>query len=278
MCQLGLNASNFNPEILFLIDHTMKGKVFKKYHHHDFIEISIVLSGEVFYNIENKVYKITKGDILIFNPGVNHNEMLEENMTVRELHIGLSNFAIEGFIKNTFPLPINSSILILDKYKDAFFRCCDEILLEQQDNFPGYDMVLKSLVMKLLVILLRETTFEDARKKGIKFSCEPSEKQNVVKAIISYMDEHYMNDISLSTISENMYMSPVYISKIFKEETGDSPINYLIKVRLNKAKALLDNGELTVKAVAKSVGYDDAYYFSKLFKKYFGYPPSKVKS
>lgn len=86
-----------------------------------------------------------------------------------------------------------------------------------------------------------------------------------------------MEDISLDKISKNMYLSPVYISKIFKEETGESPINHLIKIRLSKAEELIKENKMPIKAVAKSVGYNDAYHFSKLFKKYYGIPPSKIE-
>jgi AraC-like DNA-binding protein len=70
----------------------------------------------------------------------------------------------------------------------------------------------------------------------------------------------------------------VYISKIFKEETGDSPINYLIKIRLEKASFLLKkNKEISIKEISKLVGYEDAYYFSKLFKKYYDISPVQFK-
>lgn len=71
-----------------------------------------------------------------------------------------------------------------------------------------------------------------------------------------------------------MYISPTYMSKLFKQETGESPINYLIKIRMEKAKELLVKEELSVKEIANSVGYQDAYHFSKLFKKYTGNSPS----
>lgn len=87
-----------------------------------------------------------------------------------------------------------------------------------------------------------------------------------------------MNDISLNTISQNMYLSPVYISKIFKELMGDSPINYLIKIRLSKAKELLKKEKLPIKVIAKMVGYNDPYYFSKHFKKFYGVSPAKFKN
>ena len=71
-----------------------------------------------------------------------------------------------------------------------------------------------------------------------------------------------------------MYLSPVYISKIFKEETGESPINYLIKIRLEKARdILIKDDNSSIKSIANEVGYEDAYHFSKLFKKYYGISP-----
>ncbi len=70
-----------------------------------------------------------------------------------------------------------------------------------------------------------------------------------------------------------MYLSPVYISKIFKEKTGDSPINYLIRVRLSKAREMLTEGRGSIRSISAMVGYDDVYHFSKLFKKHYGVSP-----
>ena len=75
-----------------------------------------------------------------------------------------------------------------------------------------------------------------------------------------------------------MYLSPFYISKIFKSEIGDTPIRHLINIRLEKAKELLESGSgSSIQAVAAMVGYDDAYHFSKLFKKRYGISPSQAK-
>ena len=75
-----------------------------------------------------------------------------------------------------------------------------------------------------------------------------------------------------------VYLCPFYISRIFKSETGDTPIRHLINIRLEKAKELLENGfDGSIQEVAAEVGYDDVYHFSKLFKKRFGMPPSKIR-
>lgn len=70
----------------------------------------------------------------------------------------------------------------------------------------------------------------------------------------------------MEQLAEMLYVTPTYLSKTFKAATGVGPINYLIQIRLNHAKELLKNDSLSVKEVAKTVGYEDAYHFSKLFK------------
>ena len=90
--------------------------------------------------------------------------------------------------------------------------------------------MLKSLVMKLLVLLHREINEELPNLNPQEFSFKSREKKSLVETITKYLNDNYTEDISLYTLSKNMYLSPVYISKIFKDIMGDSPINYLMKI------------------------------------------------
>ena len=113
-------------------------------------------------------------------------------------------------------------------------------------------------------------------KSGYAF--ESVNKKYVVEQIVSYFEDHYAEKISLDTIAENMYLSPFYISKIFKSETGEAPIRHLINIRLQKALELLQKeGYTNIKEVAAAVGYDDAYHFSKLFKKAYDVTPMEYR-
>lgn len=275
MSYLGINTEEFNPQILYIFKADNKNGYTGKYHCHDFPEVSYIISGGAVYNIENTIYEVKKGGLLLFNPGVYHMETAEKDTL--ELHIGFNKVILNELPPN-FILPLNtSSLMNLVKYEAEFISCVNQIILEQERQEPGFELILKSLVMRLIIILLRELYRIEGGTYNYKCSFESSEKSNIVNTIISFMKEHYSEQLSLDKISKNTYLSPIYISKIFKEETGDSPINYLINIRLNKAKELLEEGKLSIKAIAKLVGYDDAYYFSKLFKKHFGLSPSKLK-
>ena len=140
----------------------------------------------------------------------------------------------------------------------------------------GRYIMLKSYLMQMLILLLRERSEPVRINTGCSF--ESTSKKYVVDQIVNYFEDHYSEKISLDQIAENMYLSPFYISRIFKRETGDTPIRHLINIRLEKAKELLENGfDGSIQEVAAEVGYDDVYHFSKLFKKRFGMPPSKIR-
>ena len=141
----------------------------------------------------------------------------------------------------------------------------------------GKYFMLKAQLMQMLMLLMREITESPTvTQKGCNF--ETYSKSYAVKRIINYLMENYEHKISLDQIAHNMYLSPVYISKIFKEETGESPINYLIKIRLEKAKEILEErSDGSIKSIANEIGYDDVYHFSKLFKKYFGMSPQHYR-
>lgn len=105
------------------------------------------------------------------------------------------------------------------------------------------------------------------------------DKKEIVEQMIAYFREHYQEEISLEQLAAKMYLSPYYICRIFKSETGDTPIDYLIRLRMEKAKELLEQGSVqSIQEVAESVGYEDAYHFSKLFKKRYGVSPSGIKN
>lgn len=274
MGTIGVCPENFSPQILYIIEVINKDKINSKYHCHDFLELSYVISGKGRYKINNEHFEVKTGDLMLFNPGIYHREYVTSTEILHEIHIGIKDFCLDNLPKDYLMEEGFYGIINFSKQGDNFLNCCKEIIAEQKKGEPGFDLILKILAMKLMVIVLRETRNYDINENHNSCTFESSEKSNIVRTIISFMNENYMHDISLDKISKNMYLSPVYISKIFKEETGDSPINYLIKIRLEQASYMLNSdNSMSIKEISKKVGYSDAYYFSKLFKKYYGFSP-----
>lgn len=275
MCDLGVDVESFNPRILYVLKRRFNEESETFYHRHDFISMIYVLSGACTYQIDGILYPVKKGDLVVCNPDVMHGKLIGPGEEITEFHVGLGNVHVEGLPRNCLIARDDCPVINLRSFEQDFFKCCSDIFYEQEKGEPGCELMLKTLVMRMVVLFLKATHTGDIRQQESPFTFENYDKATIINTLVSFIGDNYMKPISLDTISRNMYLSPVYISKVFKEEMGESPINYLIKVRLSKAVELLKEGRLSIKAVAKNVGYDDAYYFSKLYKKYYGCPPSK---
>lgn len=100
---------------------------------------------------------------------------------------------------------------------------------------------------------------------------------DVIYKITAYIKNNYMKKISLSDISEHVYLSKMYVSKIFKEEMKITLSEYINKTRIEKSKILLLESALSIADVANLVGYEDQSYFTKIFKNLTGISPGKYK-
>lgn len=268
---------DLNPTFLF----TCQGRRTcdeKNYHQHDFMELAFILSGTEKYHINDQIYNVTEGDLLLINPGVRHEAICSDaSHPATEFFVGFSDFQFAGLPKNHFPLPEGSYLMhTKGELRQKLFKLCTSMAAENAVCQEGRYFMLKAYLIQMLLLIIREQTTPIEMVSGCSF--DSTNKKHVVERIVTYFEDHYNEKISLEQISENMYLSPFYISKIFKSETGEAPIRHLINIRLEKAKELLENGwNGSIQEVAAAVGYDDAYHFSKLFKKRYGVSPSQIK-
>lgn len=101
-----------------------------------------------------------------------------------------------------------------------------------------------------------------------------SRQANLVLQVKQYITKHYQDsELKISFIAKNIFVNTQYMCTIFKNETGRTIGSYLQEFRMNKAKELFDCGQHSITQVANYVGYEDANYFSKCFKKHFGVTP-----
>lgn len=277
MGEKSIYIEDLNPTFLF----TWKGKRTcdeKNYHSHDHAELAYVLSGRGKYRIDDKIYEVEEGDLIVLNPGVKHQALVSDPLnSTTEFFVGFVDIRIGDFEPNVVPLPTELPVLhTKGELRQKLFKICASMEAENAVCRQGRYFMLKAYLIQMLLLIVREQTEPVEVQTGYAF--ESVNKKYVVEQIVSYFEDHYEEKISLDQIAENMYLSPFYISKIFKSETGDTPIRHLINIRLEKAKELLENGwGGSIQEVAAQVGYDDAYHFSKLFKKRYGVSPSQVK-
>lgn len=100
---------------------------------------------------------------------------------------------------------------------------------------------------------------------------------SLIETAKEYIQVNYSKDISLDDVSRTVNISPYYFSKIFKEDTGEGFVEYLTRIRIDKAKELLTTTEYSMKEICSMVGYADPNYFSRSFKKNVGVTPTEYK-
>lgn len=278
MCCENSILNDLNPTFLFIWTGTRTCDECSYHSHENHIEMDFILSGKGKYYIDGTYYDVAEGDLILLNPGVKHQSLVVDNATpATEFFIGFSDVAFKGYPENYLPIGEQGFIIHTSgDLRQKLFKICTSMSAENTVCWEGRYFMLKSYLMQILLLLLREQTDPVEIKTGCSF--DSTNKKYVVDQIVSYFEDHYADKISLDQIAENMYLSPFYISRIFKSETGDTPIRHLINIRLEKAKELLEQGwNGSIQEVAAAVGYDDAYHFSKLFKKKYGVSPSKLK-
>lgn len=104
------------------------------------------------------------------------------------------------------------------------------------------------------------------------------ENQRIIIEAKKYMRTHYPSNLSLDFMSEYLGLSPNYFSKIFKKYTGINFIDYLTDLRLKRAEELLKTGKYKIYEISSMVGYENSTYFSRIFKKKYGYSPYQCKT
>lgn len=104
---------------------------------------------------------------------------------------------------------------------------------------------------------------------------EKNHEDQIVVLVKRYMEKNLAEDISLEKVAKEIGMSPYYLSRYFKKEDGTNFKDYMIKIRMDRAKFLLCNHRLNVQETALQVGYSDPNYFSRAFKKHTGLSPTE---
>lgn len=185
------------------------------------------------------------------------------------------------YYKAIIPLPERQDILALMEHRNPF---------KLQYGFaPDQPVSLLSKVQYMMTAWEEQEALEQFHVKSLfyQFVYEllwqihngrvPTIKPDLVAQMKYYMQEHYAEPITMDLLAELMDSSPRHLSRLFKRQTGYSPIDFVIQIRMNKAKELLLATDATLQEIAKAVGYPDGYYLAKIFKKYMGIAPIRYR-
>lgn len=161
---------------------------------------------------------------------------------------------------------------VLRAESDAYLSGGMTYRFETRENY------LPELMEATNLVIVREWFNKKMSEACRNVMVKRGERNNdIIDSAISYIDTNYNKDISLDEISRIMNLSPYYFSKLFKEETGENFVEFLTRIRIEKAKELLVSPEKSMKEICSEVGYSDPNYFSRIFKKVVGQTPTEYR-
>lgn len=237
----------------------------KEKHYHSHWEIYYLVEGVCCFFIDNKSYRLTAGDMALFPPGIIHKANYETPTFSRLLiycDSALIPSSVEPVIRRFPVFPRNERTC--GPIQDIF----ETIRREYSEPDPFSGDLLRSKLTELLAIIARESRSAE----------QPKGETSVVEQAIGYIRSRYMEPISLGDVAGHCFVSREHLSRIFKRETGLNLSEYLMIYRLQKAESLLrENPKIRVAEAAQRCGFNDSNYFSKSFRKLYGYAPTALK-
>ena len=131
----------------------------------------------------------------------------------------------------------------------------------------GYEFRLKALFAGLFATMLENNRYHVEEEHAA------SAETNVTRNLFSYVHEHYAEELSLEHLASLSHYSKSYVIKLFKKNTGQTPIEYINRYRLDRAKSLLKNKKNSILDVSLMSGFQNVGYFIRIFKAHFGMTP-----
>ncbi|WP_338589951.1 AraC family transcriptional regulator [Paenibacillus sp. Y5S-9] len=147
---------------------------------------------------------------------------------------------------------------------------CEAMNRLWQEPTPIDKLQAQSVFLPLVYEIMRQQIQTSAKKEG--------SRSNIVTEAIHYIHDHYSEPITAEELAKRYHCSASYVSRLFKNQIGLGPIEYLIHVRVHRSKQYLLRSEARIQEIASNVGYADVYYFSRLFKKHTGLSPLQFRA
>ncbi len=246
-CKYSTTPDHKHPGYTFILAHDDNGKVV----------------------IDGKEIGMKHGRIMAFSPGLVHHEVVEDDFS-RYVAIAIDKDYFEREYERyagTRDLFLEATVFDPPPGLTVYLK---DFMYEYENKNPGFEHLLKALGLKITHMIIRKILNYNVHEEKINYRCD-------IDRVIEYIYDNYSGELNVDKMAGLIAFSPSHFSRVFKKETGVSPMDFLIRVRLNIAKKYLVKGEKNITEIALQCGFNSSSHFSSTFTRFFNITPSKFK-
>ncbi len=227
-------------------------------------QIIYISSGKARFLFGGREQVVSHGNIVLFRPNDKQMYYFYNKEATESFWVHFTGYEAEELLRS---LELDKNIYYIGDSSDFPTRC-NHIIREIQAKRINYQDISSLLLRELLLVIGRYLKEEGSVN---------SDTLNEVERAIGFFNDNYTQKINIKEYATARHMSASWFIKNFKAITKLSPLQFIINLRITNAKALLMNTDYPILKVASVVGFENALYFSRIFKKHTGLSPIEFK-
>lgn len=249
-------------------------------HWHPEIEITYVQSGSMCYKVNNQTYHLREGDIIFNNSNALHSGAMENHMDCAYIPITFDPRLIYGFFQSTIctryvdPIIQNPSVSAIhidqsQPWHETFRDRMLEVIALDKKRPDFYELDISIRMQIMWRLLAGHLPLQSVPAADLV-------EYDRIKKIISYIEQNYMNKITLKDISNLIHLCESECTRLFKRHMNTTLFSFLQEYRIERSLEYLNAGE-AISLVAEKAGFGDSNYYSKVFNRIKGCSPREYR-
>jgi len=258
------------------------------FHSHDFVEICYVFEGCGCHCVNDKRHLVSKGDLFIINYDMTHTffraadceklvtfNLLLASSFLDNLQVDFSDFdsSSMSFVFNDLwnACGDNEAFHLSLREQFEFDALFEKMNTENTKKKPGYKNIISAGVTEMLTMIMRHFSHYKQSDTAIQ------KKSAVIESIKNYLHVNFSSGFDLEDLARKSFFSKNYLCKIFKEITGHTISDYMIRLRINEACEMLKDPNKKILSIALEVGFSDYKSFNVAFKRIMNISASEYR-
>ncbi len=236
------------------------------------VELVLIKKGQMRCSINGEVFCAYNGDCYFVQPDqIHHEEILSKHLDIFTLRFALLD---SGGQSRPFIVKCQPMQQCLRKFEKKSSKLFEKILLLIWNKKRGTEREIEKAISDIIHLIKEHI---DEQSPGNTPEKVISRRHLIIMQAVDYIRENTNKNVTVSHVADHCCVCACYLAHIFKDRMGMPPIQYILHQRIDQAKRLLADESLYVYEIAKQMGYNDPFYFSRQFKKITGLSPQAYR-